>query len=130
MRYPNRLLGSLGEIVNAVEVIVQLRQPIQQTLGQQVSQIVAQIVAGFSQVSEGEFMKMLSRVSQTGSIDHLLARAAQARRRGLRGLSVCGKTAAFQEVCTALYTILVRTMLAHSGLWLNLSDSVSSRRNL
>ena len=61
MRYPNRLLGSLGEIVNAVEVIVQLRQPIQQTLGQQVSQIVAQIVAGFSQVSEGEFMKMLSR---------------------------------------------------------------------
>ena len=33
------------------------------------------------------------------------------------------KTAAFQEVCTVSYTILVRTMLAHSGLWLNLSDS-------
>ena len=65
---------------------------------------------------------------QTSSrTDHPLARAVQARRGeapntkhlhlyevhvAYRG----EKTATFQEVCTASYTILVRTIPAHSGL--------------
>lgn len=82
MRCPSRLLGRFVGSPHARRVVDQLlHQLIQQTLGQQVSQPVAQVVAGFSKVFVGEIIERgESEPLFWCCVDHLAARAVQARR--------------------------------------------------